>query len=88
MEENQVAYMLMLSTICFIFIMLSYRFNRKFATINFILFLIYNAFFYYGLFNWQYGSSLYAIVGLSLFLPIHILILVIYLIINLIKTKK
>ena len=85
MSENQVAYIL--SIICLIFITLSYKINKRFAIINLILFLTYNVYFYYGLFNWTQGSSLYAILGLFLFLPIHILILIIFLIKKLVKKE-
>ena len=85
MSENQIAYIL--SSICLILIILSYKTNKKFTVINLILFLIYNAFFYNILFNSTGGVGLYGIVGLLLFLPIHILILIIFLIKNLVKKK-
>ena len=77
MDENQVAYIL--SAVCFVLILLCYKINKKTATINLILFVIYSIYFYYGLFNWTEGTSLYAIVGLILFVPAHILILIAYL---------
>ena len=81
-------YVSILSTICLIIILLYYKINKKNATINLILFLIYNVYFYNGLFTWTQGTALGALLGLLLFAPIHILVLIIFMIKNFVEKKK
>ena len=88
--EIEIEILIPLSIICLFLIILCYKINKKFATINFIVFAIYNACFYYDLFvvHWNESASFIARLGLLLFLPAHILILIIFLIRNSIKKSK
>jgi hypothetical protein len=57
MSDNQVLYIA--SIICFLFILVSFKFSKQFAIVNLILFFLYSTILYYNLvYNSAYGSGL------------------------------
>jgi len=78
MSEEQFLYMS--SAVCFIMILLSFRYRKQFAIINLVLFFIYSPLLYYNLFfNSAYGASLVWWSYLLFFTLLQVLVVCIYL---------
>lgn len=87
MSDNQVLFSC--TIICIALITFSFRFSKRFALANTILFTAHSSLFYYNLFyNGQYGSSFtwwfYAVISTSL----QITAISIYILYTLSKQKK
>lgn len=78
MSDNQILYVS--AVLCFTLILLSFKFGKYFAIINFIIFFIYSIAMYYGLFyRGEEGATLawwFYLIGLNV---LQILIVAIYL---------
>ena len=83
MNENQVMYLV--SIFCFFLIIFTFKFNKQFAFINVIIFIIYNIYFYYGLFNGKEGTSLGWLILLIIVTILQILLLSIFILAKLYK---
>lgn len=84
MTDNQILYTA--TIICFILILLSFKFNKQFGIINLIVFLLYSIRMYYGLFyQSKYGTALTWWFYLVILTGLQFLIVGIYLIVKLIR---
>lgn len=55
MSDNQMLYIS--SVVCFVLILVSFRYGKQFAAVNLVVFCIYNLFLYYNLFFKGDGGS-------------------------------
>lgn len=84
MSDNQLLYLS--SFLCIILIFISYKYNKQFAIISLIVFVLYSIYLYYGLkFKSEYGSALLWLFYLQLMTIIQIVISAIYIIVKLIR---
>jgi len=84
MSDNQILYIS--SVLCFLLVLLSFKYNRQFAMINGVVFIVYNALLYYCLFyKGQGGSSFLWWFYLLIATILQILIVGYFLVVNFFK---